>query len=392
MPAAAIMGPPMPTRFTVGSSARRARHKIPPWRSPEASPAESMMVRRSATAVAAREIAAHDRDAGPLGDAHGCLPIDDDNLARLHRESCGAPRRHRLESGGTDGRDVESKIMALRYRLDHDGTGAAEARPPPDRLVGTLGGLDGQGHPARSNDALADSVGREMPGQGEAGLNLAPLGRCRRARRHGSPPCHPRIEKGARIEDLDADPVEGGQDHGGQRLVRQAGSSDIATEIVRRSHPAEHFLLPQLADKDDRADLGVAERAHHSLKVGERARDDPLGVRLESGRRVESEGDDMPALAGGFRGGTAGEDPGPRHHREAALHGRSFGQAISPRPSRIILSISSATARDRRSSVSGSSTWPVARAARAAEIRWRISSLRGLSLWTNRRSTNEAWR
>src|SRR6266581_1536538 len=129
------------------------------------------------------------------------------------------------------------------------------------------------------------------------------------------------------------------------------GSSDVATKIVRRTHTAEHLLLPQLADKDDRADLGVAERAHHFLKVGERARDDPLGVRFDSSGCVEGESDDLPALAGGFRGGTAGEDPGPRHHREAALHGRSFGQAISPRPSRIILSISNATARDRRSSV-----------------------------------------
>src|SRR5882672_5329447 len=103
MPAAAMRGPPMPSSFTVGSSARRARHKVPPWRSPEASPAESMMVRRSATAVAAREIAAHDGDAGPLGDAHGCLPIDDENLALLHRESCGAPGRHRFESGGAQG-------------------------------------------------------------------------------------------------------------------------------------------------------------------------------------------------------------------------------------------------------------------------------------------------
>ena len=143
----------------------------------------------------------------------------------------------------------------------------------------------------------------------------------------------------------------------------------MATKIVRPTHTAEHLLLPQLADEDDRADLGVAERAHHFLKVGERARDDPLGVRFDSGGCVEGESDDLPALAGGFRGGTAGEGPGPRHHREAALHGRSFGQAISPRPSRIILSISNATARDRRSSVSGSSTWPVARAARAAEIR-----------------------
>src|SRR5882762_1699854 len=298
MPAAAMRGPPMPTSFTVGSSARRARHKVSPWRSPEASPAESMTVRRSATVVAAHEIAAHDRDTGPLRDADGCLPVDDEDLALLHREGGGAPGGHCLEGGRTDGRDVESEIMALRHGLDHDGSRAAEARPSLYRLVGTLGRLDGQGHPARSNDGLADSVGREMAGQREAGPDLAPFGRGRRARRHGACPSHPRIEKWARIEDLDTDPFEGRQNHGSQRLVREARASDVASEIVRRPHTAEDVLLPQLADEDDRADLGVAERAHHFLKVGERARDDPLAVRLESGGRVEGEGDDMPAPTG----------------------------------------------------------------------------------------------
>ena len=87
-----------------------------------------------------------------------------------------------------------------------------------------------------------------------------------------------------------------------------------------------------------------------------------------------------------------GRTPAPAIRARRTLHGRSLGQAISPRPSRIIRSISSATASDRRSSASGSSTWPVACAARAAPIRWRISSLSGLSLWTRRCSTNEAWR
>src|SRR5947208_3484306 len=178
MPAAAMRGPPMPTRFTVGSSARRARHKVPPWRSPEASPAETMMTGRSGMATATREITAHDRDAGLVGEPHGCLPIDDEDLAPLHRESSGTPGRHRLEGGRTDGR---------------------------------------------------------------------------------------------------------------QRLVREARSSDVATKILRPTHTAEHLLLPQLANEDDRADLGVAERAHHFLKVGERARDDPLGVRFDSGGCVEGE-------------------------------------------------------------------------------------------------------
>src|SRR5437879_5438401 len=40
-----------------------------------------MMTRRSGMATAAHEITAHDRDTGPLGDAHGRLPIDDQDLA-----------------------------------------------------------------------------------------------------------------------------------------------------------------------------------------------------------------------------------------------------------------------------------------------------------------------
>src|SRR6266478_4839169 len=126
MPAAAMRGPPMPTSLTVGSSPRRARHKVSPCRSPDASPAESMMTRRSGMATAA-----HDRDAGPLGAAHGRLPIDDQDLTLLYREGRGAPGRHRFEGGGTDRRDVEAEIMARRHGLDDDGSGTAEARPPP---------------------------------------------------------------------------------------------------------------------------------------------------------------------------------------------------------------------------------------------------------------------
>src|SRR5262249_57135020 len=114
----------------------------------------------------------------------------------------------------------------------------------------------------------------------------------------------------------------------------------------------------------------------------------PAGPR----RGGEGGGAHPPPWRGGGGGGRGGGARAPRHHGEAALHGRSFGQATSPRPSRIIRSISSATARDRRSSVSKSSAWPVAWAARAAEIRWRISSLSGLSLCTKRRSTKDACR
>ena len=87
---------------------------------------------------------------------------------------------------------------------------------------------------------------------------------------------------------------------------------------------------------------------------------DDVGVRGEAGRVLEGERDHAPPLAPRLGGGAAGQDPGPAHQAEGTLHGRSSGQAISPRPSRIIRSISSATASDRRSSASGSSTCPLA--------------------------------
>jgi hypothetical protein len=55
-------------------------------------------------------------------------------------------------------------------------------------------------------------------------------------------------------------------------------------------------------------------------------------------------------------------------------------------------SISSATASERTSSCSTSSTVPVRCASRTAFRMWRISSLRGFSLWTNRCSTKDSYR
>ena len=119
--------------------------------------------------------------------------------------------------------------------------------------------------------------------------------------------------------------------------------------------------------------LGVifgGESGEHGLDVGDRRRDHGVGGLREAGRLLEGEGRDAPSAPSGLQGGVAGQDPGPGHQAERALHGRSSGQAVSPRPSRIIRSISSATASDRRSSASGSSTGPLPLpAARAAEIR-----------------------
>src|SRR5438445_11823007 len=184
---------------------------------------------------------------------------------------------------------------------------------------------------------------------------------------------------------------------------------------------AEHALAeagaaePAAAARDDRLAGRVATRLQQLLRGEPPAKDgggDPLGPEpgedrgdvgdargdetvdraVEARRLPERERDDAEPAPLRFPGDAGRQGAGPAHQAERALHGRCCGQASSPCPSRIIRSISSATASERMSSLSGSSTVPVSRARRMARIRWRISSFRGLSLCTNRCSTNDAWR
>src|ERR1700693_1407772 len=80
-PAAAMRGPPMPISRTLGSRARSARHMVAPWRSPEASPADTM-IRRSSAAV----IHAHHGDAGAVRDSDGLVALHEEHLAAVHAE------------------------------------------------------------------------------------------------------------------------------------------------------------------------------------------------------------------------------------------------------------------------------------------------------------------
>src|SRR5881396_469113 len=87
MPAAAMRSPPIPKRRQPGASARSAWHSAAPWRSPEASPAASMIDGPSAAILDTDE-----RDPGEIGVPHARLPCDDEHapcLAGHHRRAAG---------------------------------------------------------------------------------------------------------------------------------------------------------------------------------------------------------------------------------------------------------------------------------------------------------------
>ena len=90
MPAAAIRGPPIPMRRTPGWSSRRARHRVAPCRSPEASPAESRI-------EGSGLIDAHHRDACGIRPTDQVLSIDEEHAPRFHRERRRAALGHRVD-------------------------------------------------------------------------------------------------------------------------------------------------------------------------------------------------------------------------------------------------------------------------------------------------------
>src|ERR1700730_321335 len=129
--------PPMPTRRTPGSISRRARQSMPPGRSPEASPAESM-TGAWPVAGSAAAIDAHQRDPRPIGEPHDGLAVDEQDASGRNGQRGGAALGHRLEGGGADGGGVEAVVARGGYRLDHHRARTGEAASAPDRLVGSL--------------------------------------------------------------------------------------------------------------------------------------------------------------------------------------------------------------------------------------------------------------
>src|SRR5947199_8535809 len=78
MPASAMRAPPIPKRRYPGASARSARHSAAPCRSPEASPAASMIDGASPGALDTDE-----RHPDQVGVPQARLPVDDQHTSTL---------------------------------------------------------------------------------------------------------------------------------------------------------------------------------------------------------------------------------------------------------------------------------------------------------------------
>src|SRR6266542_3825605 len=98
--------PPIPKSLTPGQRSVKARQRVPPWRSPDASPAESMMETRSERLI----------------DAYHADP-------------------------GAHGRDVEAVVLRRAHRLHHDAARPGQPAAAANRLVGALCGLYGDRDP-----------------------------------------------------------------------------------------------------------------------------------------------------------------------------------------------------------------------------------------------------
>src|SRR5262245_60851110 len=106
-PAAAICELPMPRSRTPGASSRRARQRVAPWRSPEASPAETGM------SGSANPVNAHHRDARLVGPTDHLVPLEEEHTTTLHPEGDRPAFNHRGEGGGPDRGDVEAIVLRL---------------------------------------------------------------------------------------------------------------------------------------------------------------------------------------------------------------------------------------------------------------------------------------
>src|SRR5215472_8792169 len=92
IPAAAMRTPPMPKSRSSPRSSCSARHTVAPCRSPDASPAESMIETGSAVLIDA-----HQRDAGGIRQADDLLVVDEEEFAVLDPERRRSTLGHRLD-------------------------------------------------------------------------------------------------------------------------------------------------------------------------------------------------------------------------------------------------------------------------------------------------------
>src|SRR5206468_284221 len=130
IPAAAMHAPPMPTSLTPGCISASARQSVAPWRSPEASPADSMMDTRSDRVIEARH-----RDPGLVGQPDHLVAVHHQHLPAVDAERGGAAVCHRLERRGPYCWNVEAVILGGPDGLHHDRAPPGQAGAATDRLV-----------------------------------------------------------------------------------------------------------------------------------------------------------------------------------------------------------------------------------------------------------------
>src|SRR5436309_15052761 len=126
----------------------RARQSVLPWRSPDASPAESMIEGAGSICVAilwtmSWLFHAHHRDPGAIGQPDHLLAVDQEHLGAIDTERGRASLHHGLECRRPHRRDVETVVLGGTHRLHHDGARPGQAGAAADRLVGALDGLHG---------------------------------------------------------------------------------------------------------------------------------------------------------------------------------------------------------------------------------------------------------
>ena len=219
----------------------------------------------------------------------------------------------------------------------------------------------------------------------EPATDVRPLGLGRRAaRRRAGGSAEPVAEERPLVEQLDAQAGERRHDGLGEVAVEQrAGAAPPCARARRRAARGGRAGRPSRTCRRRARRRSARARAPRAPAPSRRcARGPRRSARsAELGGAGEREGDHAPAPPSRLAAIRAGSEPAP-HISPRARIGRSgtgSRQATSATPSRIIRSISSAMASERRSSGCAAGTGSPARRRRVAPTRCWISSLSGLS-------------
>ena len=285
--------------------------------------------------------------------------------------------------------------MRGRRRLDHDRAPAREGEAAPDGLVRSLHRLDGRHRSRPEHDRLADAPRRHLARERESPRHVG-LERGSE-RRPGHPPARrqPGPEEPPLVEHLDAHAPRAPHRRAEEPLVRPVRRP--REEVPRRRRPAGRpgtgrpsgpgRRAPRGGSPPRRAPPGWAPRR----RAG-RARRDRHGGRADSGATSANAMTRQPARRAS-RAMRAGSAPAPPTRPSASaipLSGAASRGAADP-PRSCARSRAPPPASGRRRA-RRARPLPVRCASRTALRMWRISSLSGFSLWTNRCSTKDSCR